>query len=361
MKPNVGDILELNIDRLTYNGGRGLGRHFNFVVFVADTAPGDKISAEIIESKKNYAVAKLVKVLEPGPNRIDPLCEYYNHCGGCQLQHITYNEQLTQKKSFIEKSIKNLKVNIATDVIPSPKEYNYRNRIQLHNKNKKLGYFKKKTHDLIEINKCIIADERINNELKNISSNSPRIEVALTKDGSIVTRNPKKLDAHSLFSQVNSHVNDLLINHVIMAASESSYAKIYDAYCGQGNFTLPLYEKFNSTPITGIEYSSNNITAAKKLNNKINFVENSVEKYFKSNPAEKDSLVVLDPPRSGCHKSVFNGIIESKKIIYISCDLSTFERDAKIIMSSGYNLDKLTGFDMFPQTSHIEVCGVFSK
>ena len=118
MKPNVGDILDLNIDRLTYNGGRGLGRHFNFVVFVANTAPGDKVSVKIIESKKNYAVAKLIKILSPGPNRIDPLCEYYEHCGGCQLQHITYSEQLEQKKSFLKKSIKNLKLDLKTKVIP---------------------------------------------------------------------------------------------------------------------------------------------------------------------------------------------------------------------------------------------------
>ena len=118
MKPNVGDILELNIDRLTYNGGRGLGRHNNFVIFIADTAPGDSVKIKITESKKNYAVAELIEVLEPGPNRISPKCQYYDQCGGCQLQHITYDEQLKQKKSFLDKSAKNLKIQTETKVIP---------------------------------------------------------------------------------------------------------------------------------------------------------------------------------------------------------------------------------------------------
>ncbi len=361
MKPNVGDILELNIDRLTYNGGRGLGRHFNFVVFVPDTAPGDKVSVKIIESKKSYAIAKLIKILESGPNRIEPTCEYYEHCGGCQLQHITYGEQLKQKKSFIEKSIKNLKLNIDTNVIASPSQFNYRNRIQLHKKNNIVGYYKKKSHELIPIKKCIIADQAINNKLASIKPTSERVEVALNQSGQVIIRNPKKSDSNNLFSQVNSGINELLVNYVLKEAIKDDYTQVYDAYCGQGNFTFPLYNKFENTKITGVEYSSKNIESARSKNPNIDFVESSVEKYFKFNPAKKNSLVVLDPPRAGCDKSVFNNISSSKKIIYISCDLSTFERDAKILLKNNFNLESLVGFDMFPQTSHIEVCGVFNK
>jgi len=361
MKPNVGDILELNIDRLTYNGGRGLGRHLNFVIFVPDTAPGDTVSVKITEAKKNYAVAKLIQILNPGPNRITPKCQYYKFCGGCQLQHITYAEQISQKTSFLLKTIKNLRLELTTKVIPSPQEFYYRNRIQLHKKNNKVGYYKKNSHELIPVDKCIIAHKNINKALPSITGNSDRIEIALTTDERVITRNPKKADANNLFSQINNGINNLLINYVANHAEGSEYSIVYDAYCGQGNFTFPLYKKLNSTQFIGIEYSSQNIKAAKKENSNINFIESTVEKYFQQNPALPNSLIVLDPPRAGCHKSIFKNIKSAKKIIYISCDLSTFERDAKILLQNGFNLNELTGFDMFPQTSHIEVCGIFEK
>ena len=361
MKPAVGDILELNIDRLTYNGGRGLGRHSNFVIFVANTAPGDLISAEIIESKKNYAVAKLIKVIKHGPDRIEPLCIYYNECGGCQLQHITYSEQLKQKQSFIQRSIQNLKLDIKTYIKPAPNEFHYRNRIQLHNKNNQLGYYKKNSHTFIPISECIIAEKVINSEIKNIKASSERVEIAVTTEGNVITRNPKKSDSNNLFSQINSEVNKSLIKYVLAEAQKENYSHIYDAYCGQGNFTFPLLENFNNISITGIEYSSQNIKFANNKKTSINFVESSVENYFKKNRALNNSLVILDPPRAGCDKSLFRNIGLAKKIIYISCDLSTFERDARILLSSNFTLDSLVGFDMFPQTSHIEVCGVFNK
>ncbi len=361
MKPNVDDIFEIKIDRITYNGGRGIGRHFNFVVFVEGAAPGETLTVKVTKVKKSYCEAKLIKIIEPGPNRVTPTCQYYENCGGCQLQHISYEEQIIQKQSIVARVAKNLKVNIQPDIIESPKKINYRNRIQLHNKNSKLGFYKKNSHSFLEIHSCLIANEKINLHIKNILPSSERVEIALTTEGKVITRNPKKNNIHNLFSQVNTEVNQLLTQYILSFIEGKNYSHIYDAYCGQGNFTFPIHALAQTTPITGIEFSHNNIRAAKSKLSDINFVESSVENYFKQQPAIENSLVLLDPPRSGCHKTIFKNINKAKKIIYISCDLSTFERDAKILIQQGFQIIQFKGFDMFPQTSHIEVCAHFLK
>jgi 23S rRNA (uracil1939-C5)-methyltransferase len=246
-------------------------------------------------------------------------------------------------------------------MIPSPIGFNYRNRIQLHSKKNQLGYYQKNTHTFLPIDYCAIADEKINKLLPDLSTGYKRLEIAVTQSDEVITRNPQKNNNHNLFSQVNTKVNNLLIEHVSNLARNDNYSHIYDAYCGQGNFSFPLHKIFPSLPLTGVEFSQSNVKAAQAIHSKINFVESSVESYFRKHPAIHNSLVILDPPRAGCHKSIFNNIAKAKKIIYISCDLSTFERDAKILIQEGYEIKSLDGFDMFPQTSHIEVCASFNR
>src|SRR5690554_6934747 len=104
---SVGQQLELQTDRLNHDG-EGVGRYNGFTIFVPDAAPGDQLIARVISVQKNYARALIEKMLKPSPVRIEPPCEHYAACGGCQLQHINYDEQLQLKQNHVQDALKRI-------------------------------------------------------------------------------------------------------------------------------------------------------------------------------------------------------------------------------------------------------------
>ncbi len=155
------DIVEIRIDSLTY-GGDGLGKIDNYAVFVPDTAPGDLVKAQIISSKKSYAKALLLKIIEPSKCRIKPECPLTKVCGGCQWQYIDYNEQLKIKKQIVKETLdKTSSLDIpVNDVIASDIQREYRCKIQYPIQQTKVskkflaGYYKKASHKLVNIKYC---------------------------------------------------------------------------------------------------------------------------------------------------------------------------------------------------------------
>ncbi len=365
MKLSKNDLIDLKIEKLTYNGGRGLGRHFNFVVFVEGiTAPQDQVRVRLTKVKKNYALAELVEIISQSSLRTEPPCKYFNDCGGCQWQHINYNEQVLQKNEFVKSALDKLNLQTPLEFIKSHETFHYRNRIQLNVQNGKVGYYKRNSHDLIDIDKCLIAKKEINaqiNEFRTTQIKNGRYEFSVTTDNKAKVYPIKEKHQHNVFSQVNNSVNSMLIEKVLEQIENQNFTRIYDAYCGTGNFTIPVQQQFQKTPIVGIDYSKQNIQLAQTKNTNIEFVYDKVERYFQKNKADESSLVILDPPRSGCDASVLHNVQHAKKIAYISCDLATMTRDAGILLKLGFDVERVYGFDMFPQTYHTETLFVFSK
>lgn len=160
---NKGEIIELNIEKLTY-GGEGIGRIDGLTVFVPDTASGDVIKAEVVSVKKNMAKAVLKEIITPSESRIKPFCPLANACGGCQWQHITYDEQMKAKKQIIEESmhkIAGLDIPVK-NVIGSDEVTEYRCKVQYPVQQTKVskrflaGYYRKNTHDIVNIKYCPI-------------------------------------------------------------------------------------------------------------------------------------------------------------------------------------------------------------
>ncbi|HSA05777.1 MAG TPA: 23S rRNA (uracil(1939)-C(5))-methyltransferase RlmD [Candidatus Gastranaerophilales bacterium] len=155
------EMIELEIEKLVY-GGEGLGKYDNFTIFVADTAPGDRIKAEIISVKKNYAQARLKEIIVPSQHRVKPFCPYAKACGGCQWQHIDYEEQLKIKKQIVEESLKkfaDLEIPVK-NTLPAPETREYRCKVQLPvqqtavSKRFLAGYYKKSTHEIVNTKYC---------------------------------------------------------------------------------------------------------------------------------------------------------------------------------------------------------------
>ncbi len=356
-----------------------MGRFENQVVFVPLTAPGDVVSVKIVELKKNFARGSLDKILEPSPSRVSPPCKYFEVCGGCSWQHISYDEQLLQKQKMIEDYLRRHLPGESPKIdkiVPSPNDFHYRNRIRLRHKGGRLGYYKRRTHELVAVDKCLIAEESINDLIHKIQSShlaSSVQAVQLFSNGKFVivdeTADEEGL-VDSAFSQVNTAQNTNLINFVLQWIGSEKPKTVYDLYCGSGNLTFPIREKFGGAHIHAVELNSEAVSHAQQTakargfqSQTIHFYHADVGMFLKRHVIADFSTVVLDPPRAGCSPEVIRAIAFSKfeKLIYVSCDYTSFLRDYKLICQirseNGLpprQLKQLQPLDMFPQTDHVE-------
>ena len=158
--------IPLTIERLSYGPagvGRVNGKDGGKVVFVPQTAPGDRVDVVLTKEKKRYAHGHLVAVRQPGPARRMPPCRYVPRCGGCPWQHVTYAEQLRAKEALVREHMR--RIGGVEDppilpIIPSPQEWRYRHRIRLRTEPPaRLGFYQSQSHELVELGDCLIAGE----------------------------------------------------------------------------------------------------------------------------------------------------------------------------------------------------------
>ncbi len=172
MSHSQNKILELKIDKLVA-GGKGLGRYQNKVYFVKHTAPGEIVRIEVIKEKRDYGEGRLLDVIIPSSARVEPVCPYFGVCGGCQLQHIDYGEQVRQKVEIFKEQLRRvgkIKEIPQVEAVPSPQPYGYRVRAQFHvDGTGKLGFVEDETlreikgkGDIVDIDSCPILHSRIN-------------------------------------------------------------------------------------------------------------------------------------------------------------------------------------------------------
>ena len=346
------------------NGGYSVGKIDGKTVFVRFALPGETVVAEIIKEKKDFIIAEAKEISESSPHRIEPKCPYYHSCGGCDLQHVNYEYQLTLKKEVFLKTLNrlsNLKPENEIEMEPSGKQWNYRKRVQFKCKNGKWGFYKRSSNRFVEISECLIADELINEHIKNNRCKYGEIEVDdygnINSDEMMLNLNLKHplFYKKGAFTQINREVNLKIVDDLKREVSALNPDKIVEFFCGIGNFTIPL--ALQGHEILAIEYDIKAVSSLKRnignfnLNNvsimRANLMEQfKIKGYF--------DLAILDPPREGA-KNVVQKLLRKNidNIIYISCDPATLARDLKIL-SKKYRLIKSKLYDMFPQTHHIE-------
>lgn len=381
--PNLHDEIELKIEKMA-NEGKGLGRHDNQVVFVPLSAPGDTLKVKITKKSKNFCEAEILDIITPSPDRINPPCQYYGDCGGCNFQHISYAKQLEIKNSLVEETLKKfLKLSSLPMAAPqgSPAEFNYRNRIQLHHSQDGLGFYRRKSHQLLPIKSCLITEEKINSYMADLklapaSSSDEKIELYLDQNLNVAHRSVTTETGSYLFSQVNRFQNENLVNTVVALVQKSPATKIYDLYAGSGNFTFPLATAIGKSEVVAVELGEElvkqgqqvKLQKANQLKSKVTFTLSSVEYFLRNVRLQTTDLVLLDPPRTGCHPEVMQILASKplKKGLYISCNYITLARDLSLLSETAKNwglslqIDHVQCFDMFPQTDHIEVLVSFT-
>ncbi len=170
--------IRLTIEKLNL-GGQGIGYINGKVCFVDFVIPGEEILASILLEKKDYNVAKSLEIIRPSPFRIKPECPLFMECGGCQLQHISYERQIDCKKGILVDTLRHIgKIDYNNIEIFHYTPWHYRNRAQLpiqKNGTVKIGYFSKGTHQVVNTNKCLINHEVIDSALCTIRK---RIEMS---------------------------------------------------------------------------------------------------------------------------------------------------------------------------------------
>ena len=365
----LGQTIPLKIEKLAV-GGDGLGRYNGMVIFVPFTAPGDEILVQITEQKKNHAFGTLKEIVLPSVERSKPPCPYYFNCGGCNWQHIEAKAQLKHKELLVAENLKKfLRFDIPVlPIIPSPKNWRYRNRIQLSSQGPLLGFRKRNSHQVIDIKDCLIAEEVLMNSLplirKNMDNSSQRIELFLTEDGMPHWEKVAQTGEGVGFSQVNRFQNEDLIRTVLewVAASPQS---ILELYAGSGNFTWPIAKKFPKAFYTAVELSDLLVARAQKRKEtfpSVQFLASDVEAYLKRSAVQKYDLVFLDPPRQGTSPYVMESLAASKpsQILYLSCHPVSLVRDLSVFLKAcekqavKYQIARVQPFEMFPHTDHVE-------
>lgn len=431
--------------------GEGVSRIDNFTIFIPGAIEKEKVRIKIVKVNKNFGFGRLVEVIEPSPDRTEPECPVYKRCGGCQLQHLSYDAQLSFKRKRIEDCLKRIgKLDgfLIHDTIGMDKPLRYRNKaiMPVGNRNGKIGigFYAKRTHEVIDIESCLIQNEEADKAATIVKKwmNDNGIEAYDEKKNTGIVRNimvrkafktnevmvvivtrtkvlPHKetlikalkegIDGLSgilqningkatnvvlsdefitlygretindyigefvfnisplSFFQVNPVQTEILYKKVLEYAGLTGNQTVFDAYCGTGTITLFLSKM--AKKVYGIEIVKQAIENA-KINAMLNKVEN-VE--FIVGEAEKAipdlikkgicaDVVVLDPPRKGCHEELLKAIAQTgpKRIVYVSCDPGTLARDLGILNDAGYITKEVQPVDMFPETAHVETV-VFLK
>ena len=368
------------------SNGFGLAFAENLTVFVSLAAAGDTLRVKIKEKKGKIAFAEIVEILEPSPARTEPGCVYFGRCGGCDFQQMNYAAQLEAKVGIVRDCLTRIgKISYEKEIpIIGSEPYGYRSRAAWHadTRRKRIGYFKRNSHEIIDVETCPILTSELKNALTGLRENidwasfwSEIVEIEAANSGEQISIYSNEIneatreisfsalgekyfyDAYSFFQG-----NQFLIEPLIEAAlKDASGETALDLYCGAGLFTLPLAKKFQN--VVGVEgnerateFAKKNLENTRCANAQI-YTEN-VDEWLAENAKDLHGidLILLDPPRAGTLKATIENIleIEPKQISYVSCEPSLLSRDLRILCESKYTIESIVALDLFPQTHHVE-------
>jgi len=363
-------------------GGVGLAHADGKTIFVSLAAPGDRVRVRIDREQGNLVFASVAEVIDAGPDRIEPPCPYFGRCGGCDFQQLTYRAQLNAKANIIKDCLQRIaKLETpAVDVVPSPHPWRYRARAtwQLDPELRTVGYYERGSRRVCDVADCAVLVPQLQTTLEKVRNSdrpgdlkhlevvsghsgvslAPAFgtfqtdELTLTVEGDLYRYNAEA------FFQINQELLPQLLQYALArAAGETAL----DLYSGVGLFAVPLGRRFKK--VIAVESNAAATRFAKRnleragLDN-VNVVTATVGDWIRSttNRTRRVDFVLLDPPRAGAESAVIRGILDLQplRICYVSCDPATLARDLKKLVAGGFSIQSLCGFDMFPQTHHVE-------
>jgi len=392
---------ELKIEKWIY-GGDGLGRLNGQVVLVPFAIPGERVRVRFTGAQTGLRRASLEAVLEASADRVAPRCPYFGVCGGCHYQHAAYPLQLEQKTLILADAFRRIaKVEIPAPVkVVSGEPWGYRNRIQLHFAERRLGFMAAGSHRLQPVDRCPVASPALEQAIGilrqmvgerpwpqflrslEVFTNESNLLINVLESRQRVARrffdwcaermpgcNAGSLEwpvagfSYRVSRRSFFQVNRFLLEELIHAAvGEACGESAWDLYAGVGLFSLPLAKRFRR--VTAVESSSGAAADlefnAARAGLPVDVRHCSVEDFL-DNEAAAPNFVIADPPRAGLDKRNVGNLLRlrPRRLVVVACDPATLARDAAALLAGGYRLERLTLVDLFPHTYHLETIAAF--
>jgi 23S rRNA (uracil1939-C5)-methyltransferase len=407
---------QIEISAMTF-GPFGVGRHDGKAVMVPGAVIGDKLEVEIVSERRDYAVARIREIVSASAERRVAPCPYLPQCGGCDWQHIDYSAQVRFKGDVVARELNHalgLEIDPVGLVEPAPAEFGYRSRIRLRVGAKgALGFYEAGGNTIVEIDSCMVAEAGIRMPLHLARSLGKRVEeIEVVRDSTREVqvahlkkpvsdedlrraRNVIEADAGiagivlrsgitratvgdteiaielepglsidvdaDLFSQVNRAQNQKLVASVMEMAAIHESSPVLDLFCGAGNFSLPASRR--GARVTGVDDDAAAIAAAARNAERLKFrdaqfiaMKASATADFLHRARYRPDVIILDPPRTGALDPMEPIVkLRAPALIYVSCDVTTLARDLRVLAGAGYKINRVRGFDFFPNTHHVEI------
>jgi tRNA/tmRNA/rRNA uracil-C5-methylase (TrmA/RlmC/RlmD family) len=356
-------------------GGDALAKIDGFPLFVSNVYPGDTARVRIVELKKGFGRAELIRIEKPSALRRTLPCPVAADCGGCDWTDLRLDAQLAAKERILRESLRRIgKLDPANlpRIMVHPSPLNYRLRSRLHTEGGKTGFYATGSHRVVPLaSECEVVGpltaaaigsgggstedgEREIWELDGKLIDDVR-EIAITVEG---RRFRLSTDA---FFQVNRHLLGTMLRLVrVHAENTRDRRRAVDLYAGVGFFSAPLADAFEQ--VVAVEGSSvSHYWARLNAPANVEAIQAPVEQWVER--MADAAFVFLDPPRSGVHRNVIDAIAAkaTEVICFLACDPVTFARDAQRLTASGWRLAALDLLDLFPNTHHLETLARFER
>ena len=410
------DMLEITIEDISSDGS-GVGKADGFALFVKDTIPGDQVKVKIMKMKKRYGYARLMEILVPSPDRIQAPCPVARQCGGCQIQQMSYERQLTFKENKVCNNLRrlgglDLSAMEVEPICGMEEPFHYRNKAQFpigRDKNGKIiaGFYAGRTHSIIANTDCLLGAEENEAILNEVISwmevckvdpydektgkglvrhvlirkgfTTKELMVCLVINGRKIPQVEKLVDRlqkiegmTAIMANVNTEQTNVILGKEIQPIWGQDYIEDYIGNVKYRISPLSFYqvnpvqtEKLYGKALEYAELTGKETVWDAKDNARRNGIQNAEfyvgkaeeilpHKYETENV--KADVIVVDPPRKGCDEALLETIVkmQPERVVYVSCDSATLARDLKYLTANGYKAERLATVDMFPMTVHVE-------
>jgi 23S rRNA (uracil1939-C5)-methyltransferase len=370
-------------------GGAGIIHDAGRTIFVPGVIAGETVEISLLGRKRSVWEGKLQQVLEASPQRCEPPCPHYRECGGCNLQHMSYAEQVRSKTKILAanlEKISGLAPSVLPEALASP-PWRYRSKSEFQVRDGVGGFFRKESHQVVSISRCLLVPETVeafflaerqslgrqqNAQLQILSNGqelSARLESAAGGETWLSKERKVRFSigafayqfAPDNFIQANLFQLQPMLDLLGKTLRGMNGATAADLFCGCGFFTLPLAASCRN--VVALESEPRNL-AALRANLALNRAENvkAVQADVLNADLPPADLYVVDPPRGGLSARAIAAMASQAGIVvYFSCDSATFARDLSIFDRHGFRLDELKLVDNFPQSDHFEIFSVLKR
>jgi tRNA/tmRNA/rRNA uracil-C5-methylase (TrmA/RlmC/RlmD family) len=388
----VGDKIRVHIEKIAH-GGHFIVRHEGAVIFVRHGIPGEEVLIEITSVGSSFNRADVIEVIAPSPDRVSAPCVYAKRdgCGGCDFQHISLPRQRSLKSEVLNEQfarIAKLEVDIEVEEVSGP--LGWRTRFNaVTTRNGALGFYAARSHKVIPVDDCrvLVKEANFPDLSKRRWKGDLRVEVAISNTGerTIASANSRedgpasviegpeishyKVGRQTLevsqrsFWQSNEASPKVLIGAVLEQISPKGDEHFLDLYGGVGLFTSALAEKIGAQVKVDLVEGSKSATAD-AARNFAEFANVTIHTGDVSRILPRFSsadVIILDPPREGAGREVVAQMValNPRAILYVACDPAALARDASYLIQSGYSMNAIRAYDLFPMTHHIESVALF--